>query len=139
MNLSAFLNPIKEENVKLVVSKRFVDEDGKPAEWEIRAMTDEENREIRKSCKRKIPVKGAYGQYSVEFDDDKYLALVTARCVVYPDLNSAELQNAYGVMGAEGLLRKMLKPGEFTMLSNAVSTINGYDEVLGDLVEEAKN
>lgn len=38
-NLSAFLNPVKEENVKYIASKRFLDEEGKPIYWEIKPIT----------------------------------------------------------------------------------------------------
>lgn len=58
-NLSCFLsqNAVKIENSKIVVSKRFL-EKGKPVEWEIRAITTEEEEALRKSCTKKVPVPG---------------------------------------------------------------------------------
>ena len=40
-NLSAFLrqNAIQVANQKVVASKRFVDENGNPIEWEVRGIT----------------------------------------------------------------------------------------------------
>ena len=40
-DLSCFLaqNAVKVENVKVVVSKRFLDKNKKPVEWEIQAIT----------------------------------------------------------------------------------------------------
>ena len=67
------------------------------------------------------------------------MATVAARYVVYPELKNAELQNAYKVMGEESLLKKMLIPGEFNALLDAVADLNGFEEDLTDLVEEAKN
>ena len=60
-------------------------------------------------------------------------------CVVYPDLTDAELQNSYGVMGDDNLLKKMLKSGEYAALLNKVQEINGFDITTQDLVDEAKN
>lgn len=39
-NLTAFLaqNAVTVENTKVVVSKRFLDENKKPIEWEVRAL-----------------------------------------------------------------------------------------------------
>lgn len=139
MSLNAFLNPIKEENRKIVVSKRFIGEDGKPKEWEIKAMTAEENEALKKACTSKVPVKGKYGQFTTDFDERKYMISTIAKCVVYPNLNNAELQNAHSAMGAEMLLQRMLKPGELAILSDAVAELNGFGETFDELVEEAKN
>ncbi|EQG32401.1 phage XkdN-like family protein [Clostridioides difficile DA00129] len=59
--------------------------------------------------------------------------------IVFPDLHDAELQNSYGVMGAEELLTTMLTPGEYTDLSSEVGEVNGFDRTFEDKVEEAKN
>lgn len=139
MNLSAFLNPVKEENVKLVVSKRFVDENGKPVEWEIKTITAEEDEAIRKACTKKVPVSVRKGQFTQETDFNKYLGSLAAACTVYPNLNSAELQNGYGVMGADILLKKMLNAGEYTEYLAKVQELNGYNSSMDELVEEAKN
>ena len=48
-SLSGFLaqNAVKAENVKHVVSKRFLDEKKKPIEWEIRCLTTDEDEAIK--------------------------------------------------------------------------------------------
>lgn len=114
MDLTVFLNPIKEENKRVVASKRFVGADGKPVEWEIKTISAEEDEALRKSCTRKVQVPGKKGQFSQEIDANKYLGLLAVSCTVYPNLNDAELQNGYGVMGADSLLKKMLHSGEYT-------------------------
>ena len=50
--LSAFMaqNVKKPENIKLVVSDRFVDENGKPEEWEVRCLSSDENDLIQRDC-----------------------------------------------------------------------------------------
>lgn len=139
-NLKAFLahNAVQDENTKYAASKRFLD-DGKPVEWEIQSVTSEEDEQIRKSCTKKVSVPGKKGQYTQETDFEKYLGLLAAQCVVFPNLNDAELQNSYGVMGADTVLKVMLKPGEYQDLLKKIQEINGFDLGMEELVEEAKN
>jgi hypothetical protein len=139
-DLSAFLaqNVAQDESIKYVASKRFV-EDGKPVEWELQSITSEEDEQIRKSCTKKVQVPGKRGQYAPETDYEKYLGLLATRCVVFPNLNATELQNSYGVMGADAVLKKMLKPGEYQDLLKKIQEVNGFDIGLDELVDEAKN
>ena len=139
-NFSAFMasNAIKNENVKFVVSKRFID-NGEPLEWEIKAIDCDLDEAIRKECTKRVPVVGKRGQYNQETDTDKYIAKLCVTCTVYPNLNDAELQDSYGVKGAEALLKKMLMPGEYTEYKAKVMEVNGYDTNMEELVDEAKN
>jgi len=139
-NLSYFLAPNveKRENRKVVVSDRFKNEKGKPIEWEIRSISAEEDEIIRKECTKKVPIVGKKNQYTQDFDSNGYISKLAARAVVYPDLNNAELQNSYGVMGAEQLIKAMLYMDEFNALTEAlVQSTNSED--INELVDEAKN
>ena len=110
-NLTAFLaqNAKKIDNVTFIASDRFVD-----------------------------PDTGRKGQFTQDFDANAYLAKVAVRCTVFPNLNDAELQQSYGVMGAEQLITTMLTPAEFEDYSTKVLQVNGFQS--GDeMVEEAKN
>ena len=140
-NLSAFLaqNAVKVENIKYAVSSRFVDEEGKPLEWELCAITSTEDEALRKACTKRVPVPGKRGQYTQETDYNLYLGKLAAACTVYPDLNNSELQNSYGVMGADNLLKTMLSPGEYADYLSKIQEINGFDTDFEDQVEEAKN
>lgn len=140
-NLSAFLagNAIKDENIKYVASKRFLGEDKKPMEWEIACVTSDEDEALRKSCTKRIQVPGKKNMFQPETDYNKYLGLLAAKCIVFPNLNDAELQDSYGVMGADSLLKVMLKPGEYQDLLQKVQEVNGFDIGIEDKVEEAKN
>lgn len=139
-SLSAFLaqNAVKVNNRKLIPSKRFLDENGNPVEWEIKSITADENQKLRKSCMRSVPVPGKRGQFTQDFDTASYQAKLAVKCVVYPDLNTQELQDSYSVMGAEQLISAMLTPGEFDNLISEILEHNGFSD-MGDLVEEAKN
>lgn len=140
-DLSFFLcqNVKKEEPFKFVASKRFVDDEGMPIEWEICCITSEEDEEIRKSCTRKVQVPGKRNQYTPETDFNAYLGKLAAKCTVYPNLNNAELQKSYGAMGADSLLKTMLKPGEYADYLTKVQEVNGFDITMEELVDEAKN
>ena len=139
-NLTAFLsqNAISVDNVKTVVSKRFV-ENGKPIEWEVRMLTAGEDEEIRKGATKKVPVPGRRGQYQPETDINLYLARMAAACTVFPNLFDAELQDSYKVKTPEDLLRKMLTSGEYAEYLQTVQSLNGYDSSTSELVDEAKN
>lgn len=139
-NLSAFLsqNAIKVENVKYVASKRFI-QDGQPIEWEICSITPEEDESLRKANTRKVPVPGKRNHFVPEIDYNAYLGKLAARCTVFPNLDDAELQNSYGVMGADSLLKVMLTPGEYADYLSKVQGVNGFETSLEEAVDEAKN
>lgn len=139
-NFAVFMagNAKNDETVKYVASKRFVDK-GEPVEWEIKAIDSDLDEALRKECTKKVPVAGKRGQYTPETDTDKYIGKMCVACTVYPDLHNAELQESYGVMGADALLKKMLLPGEYTEYKAKVMEVNGYDMSMEDLVDEAKN
>lgn len=139
-NFAVFMagNAKDDEIVKYVASKRFVNK-GKPVEWELQAIDSDLDELIRKECTKKIPIAGKRGQYTQETDTDKYIGKLCVACTVYPDLNDTELQQSYGVMGADALLKKMLKPGEYTDYKAKVMEVNGYDMSMEELVDEAKN
>lgn len=139
--LNAFMaqNTIQEEKVKHIASKRFVDEDGKPIEWEIKSITSAEDEAIRKACTKKVPVPGKRNQLVPETDYNAYTGKLAAACTVFPNLNDAELQNSYGVMGADALLKAMLKPGEYADYLAKVQEVNGFELGLPELVDEVKN
>ena len=139
-SLSAFLaqNAKKVDNQFIAASPRFVDEDGKPVEWEICCITANENSQIRKSCMRSVPVPGRRGQYTQDFDAASYQSKIAARCTVFPNLNDAELQASYGVMGAENLITTMLTAGEFEDYSAKILELNGFS-ASDELIDEAKN
>lgn len=140
-NLSAFMagNAIKDDVVKYVASKRFIDGEGKAIEWELNSVDSDVDEEIRKSCTRKVQVPGKKNTFIPETDYTKYVNLLAVKCITFPNLHDIELQNSYGVMGAENLLKKMLKPGEYQDLLNKIHEINGFNVSMNDLVEEAKN
>lgn len=142
-NLTAFFAHNKKQNgnIKRAVSKSFVDEQGKPIEWEFAPVSPERDAELKSECtKRSMITQGKRkGQFNTDFDHFKYQRLLTVESIVYPNLNDKELQDSYGVMGADALLGKMLTIGEMADASAVAQEVNGYQAELEDMVEEVKN
>lgn len=139
MSFKAFLKQaaVLPENKKIVISERFTGENGKPALWEVRAISEKENAVIKAGCTSKSSFKG---RETTKFNGPLYSSKLCAASVVEPDLKSAELQASYGVLGEEDLLAAMLLPGEYSALSELVQELNGYDvEALLRGEEEVKN
>lgn len=137
-SFSAFMadKVVKLANKKVVISDRFKDAKGKPIEWEIKAITCDENEDLQRTAmvNRKLP----NGQIVREMDQIKYTALLLAESVVYPDLNNAALQDSYGVKTPEALLKKMLYPREESLLAQEVMDFSQIENIV-DKVNEAKN
>lgn len=141
-DLSRFLkkNKIVKDNMKFPATKSLVDENGEPLLWEIRALTTKEDAAIRDECTVDVPVTGKPGIYRPRFNGNKYLAKMAAKCVVFPNLNDKELQDSYGVMGAEQLVMEMIdNPGEYNEFMNRVQAFHGFSETFKEKVDEAKN
>jgi hypothetical protein len=141
MSFEAFMkrNKIKKPNTKFVATKSLVDENGKPLEWEIKALTTREAEKIREACTIEIPVKGKPGMYRPKLNTDMYTTKMVAAAIVYPDLYNAELQNSYGVATPEDLIKEMVdNPAEYMDMVNFVQNYNGF-ETMQEKVDEAKN
>ncbi len=130
-------NAIKADNVKYVASQRFTEKD-KPIEWELQVVSNDDIEKMRKSCTRsKFNPKTK--EYNTSFDSAQFNNAMVCASVVFPDLNDAALQDSYGVIGAEELIRKMLTPGEYTDLIAAVSETCGFQSDMADKIKTAKN
>ena len=132
-------NKIEKENVLYPATESLRDENGKPLMWELRPLTTKEYEALSQSCMREVPVKGKAGQYRPKLDTTSFQAKMICKSIVSPDLDDSELQDSYGVMGAEELLREMINiPGEFTDLAVKVQQISGFKS-MDEEVNEAKN
>lgn len=138
-DLQAFFmeNAIKAPVIEYVASKRF-GANGKPVAWKIQPITNEENEAILNQCKKKSFVPGTR-ETRVTTDQEKYAAMIMTKCIVFPNLNDAALQDSYQAVGAEELIKKMLTPGEYMDLFLAVQDANGYDTGMEEKIKEAKN
>jgi len=130
-------NVISNTVEEVVVSDRFKDQDGISVKWQLKAISEEENEVIRKSCTNRT--KGKSGQTITETDQHKYALKLAVASIVFPNLKDEALQDSYGVRGEDNVLRKMLLSGEYANLLVKVQQINGYDRDFNEQVDEAKN
>lgn len=131
-SLKAFLNPIKVENKEIIISKRFV-EDGEIVPFIIKPITQKDNETLIKKY-TKADKKG-----NITFNETEYVHALSAKAVVFPNLEDAELQKAYGVLGNVELLKTMLLVGEFVTLSQEVKKLSGIDDDINEDIEDVKN
>lgn len=132
--LSAFLHPaVTREEKEVIISKRFLGEDGKPVPFKIRSLTQEENAAIIKTATRQKKVDG---QWQDSIDANELSARTVVEATIFPDFRSAELCERYGTKDPVQVPGKMLLAGEFSRLIDAVSKLSGFDKSLD---EEAKN
>ncbi len=142
MDLKAFMVPDlgKRENVKYAASPDFKGEDGKPLEWEIRALTSEEIDALRRSCTKRVPVPGKKAAFLPEVDATALNLAIAVEATVCPNLKDAALQDYYQVKGADRLLNKLLyDPALRDDYLAKVLEVCGYQRDFQELVDEAKN
>ena len=109
-----------------------------PFPFMVKSITEAENKAIRKTC-QKISFDKKSRQKQIETDTDLYNSRLVVACCVEPNFKDAALQEKYGVRGAEDLIDRLLKPGQYTDLLIAVQEINGFADDVNDLRDEAKN
>lgn len=109
-----------------------------PFPFVIKSITEGENKAIRKSC-QKVTFDKKTHQRQTETDQDLYNNRLVVACCVEPNFKDADLQEKFGVRGAEALIDALLKPGQFIDLLLAVQEVNGFTEDINDQRDEAKN
>lgn len=140
-DLTRFLKKNKQErkNTVYAPTKSLTDEKGNPLQWIIRPITTSENDALRDECMIEVQVTGKPGLYRPKLKTSKYIAKLLAASVVEPNLNDKELQDSYGVMAPEELVKEMVDdPGEYSDFSSFVQKFNGFTG-MDEKVEEAKN
>lgn len=141
-NFNRFMkqNKIKRENTTFAATKSLTDENGNPLLWTIRPLSTSENDAIRDDCTTDVPVKGKPNMYRPKLNTSKYIAKMICASVIEPNLNDKELQDSYGVMTPDDLLKEMIdNAGEYGDFAAFVQKFNGFNTTMEDKVEEAKN
>ena len=137
--MSNFQDFLMESFEDVEVIERTLKIGGKDRLLKFKPMSAARGDELRKKCRKTSIVKG---QKIIETDQDRYVANLIIETTVHPDFKNAELQKSWGVIGAEELLKAMkikMIDGEYSVLSDAVAEVNGYDLNMQELIEEAKN
>ena len=138
--LSAFLkeNKIKREAYEYVASKDFVDSEGNPIPWKIRPLTNEELDNLRDRFTKRVKNKMTQKTEEV-FDKEGFTMEMATTAIEFPKLDDAQLQESYGVVGADSLLNAMLTPGELQDLFLAVNEASDFEVGMGQKIKQAKN
>lgn len=141
-NLKAFLKQNKKVKgiVEYAATRSLCDENGEPLKWKVRAVPTKEYEKIREDCTFDVQVTGKPGMYRQKFESSMFLAKLICASVVEPDLYDKDLQDSYGVMTPEDLIKEMIDDaGEYSDFADFVQNYNGFDKTMQDTVDEAKN
>lgn len=117
-----------KKNEFYAASDQFVDENGKPLEWELRPVPTRRLEEIKWNA-----VKGG------ALDQRRYTTDLILEAVKFPPLRDKALQDSYGVKKQEDLLYELLRGNEVDNLLLKVMEMNGLTESVEELAGEAKN
>lgn len=135
--LKAFLNPLPLDETKdIVISQRFVDDNGDPVPFTIKSVSQEVNTALVNKYTRPKMVNGRKVDI---FDNNAYTRALVVACTVQPDFREAEMCQAYGCVDPMSVPEKMLRPGEFTNLVKEIMELCGFDDDAQLLSEDAKN
>lgn len=103
----------------------------------LRPLESGESDLISDRCYKNKP--GRKGKQERVFDAVRYNREICVASMVHPDLNDSELQESYGVRGADNLFSKLFLLGEANQILEKVSDISGLDTSMDDEIEAAKN
>ena len=139
MDMSAFMKgkakQLPEE--EKVITQMYLDEKGEPIPFRFRAASTQTIDAIRGDC---TIVKFTKGQKIERFDKERFACRVAIETTVFPDFKNAELMKSYGHIDPVDTAREILNlPGEYATWIEACFKLNGFDDTVEDLVEEAKN
>lgn len=133
--LSAFLKPVKTTIEKeVVISDRFVGDDGKPVPFKVRAISQEENDALVRAATK---TRNENGQRVERLDSVEYAQRLIVAATVSPDFRAKDICEAYGVVSPLMVPGKMLLSGEYSRLMKVITGLSGFDEAAQD--EELKN
>ncbi|MEC1940109.1 phage portal protein [Bacillus velezensis] len=139
-DLSFFMpgQTIEAEEVKVPISKRFKDKAGNVIPFVFKAITTERIDELEKENTTYKNVKGR-GRVK-DLDSQRFYARIAVETTVYPNFKSKELREAYKTEDPVEVAKRILSVGgEYANWLNKAIEINGFEDDLEDLEEEAKN
>ena len=135
-NLNYFMPEVakgKREDFEIIVSDRFVDEDGNPVAWTFRLLSAKEIDDLKNAA---IVEKN---KSLLKVDTKKLIVDTISETIIYPNLKSEELQNAYGAMNISELLDKMLEGREYERFTDKLMKAQGFMDDPDIIIGDAKN
>ena len=132
-------NKAVKENTLYPATESLCDENGKPLEWEIRALTTKETEAIRERNTIDIPISGKPGMYRQKLTKNYVPSLICA-AIVKPNLHDEELLDSYEVNTPQELIVEMIdNPDEYAKLLQFVQSYSGIKSSMDEEITEAKN
>lgn len=130
-SIKSFLKKNKKqtENIKLKL-------DSFDEEIELRIISGREYDRIQDQCY--VNKAGLKGRQEPKLDMAKFNNLLCSSSMVVPDLQNAELQASYGVVGEQDLYGEMFNFADHLKILNAITNTSGFSD-FNELVDEAKN
>ena len=141
-------NQVKKNTEKVYVTDSFVDDNGDPIPWEIRALTYDEHERILNSPSVTIQEKDRRtGNITYRTKETEYVAALCAQAVVFPDLGNRELQLSFQEANGRSkrisskveLIKVMLTVGELSNLAEKVTEISDLGDSIENDIEDVKN
>lgn len=135
-NLNYFMPEVakgKREDFEIIVSDRFVDEEGNPVAWTFRLLSAKEIDELKNAAIVKK------NKSLLKVDTKKLIVDTISETIIYPNLKSEELQNAYGAMNISELLDKMLEGREYERFTDKLMKAQGFMDDPDVIIGDAKN
>ncbi|MBR3380857.1 MAG: phage portal protein [Bacillus sp. (in: Bacteria)] len=139
-DLSFFMpgQTVEAEEVKVPISKRFVDKKGNVIPFVFKAITTERIDDLEKENTTFKNVKGR-GRVK-DLDSQRFYARIAIESTIYPDFRSKELREAYSTQDPVEVAKRVLSVGgEYANWLNKAIEINGFEDEIEDLEEAAKN
>ncbi|NWN81121.1 phage portal protein [Bacillus sp. (in: firmicutes)] len=139
-DLSFFMpgQTVETEEIKVPISKRFVDKKGNVIPFVFKAITTERIDELEKENTNYKNVKGR-GRVK-ELDSQRFYARIAVESTVYPDFRSKELREAYKTPDPVEVAKRVLSVGgEYANWLNKAIEINGFEDDPEDLEAAVKN
>lgn len=136
-NLAGFFKPLyTEETREVVISDRFVDDDGKPLAFKLKTLSQDQMKAI---SKRSVKDKIVNGKKSQELDHDLFISRCLVESCIQPDFKDTELCKHYGTLDPYELPQKMLLVREYEKLGRTFIELNGLESEDIDIGEVTKN
>lgn len=132
-NLAGFLKPTyTEKTIELVISDRFLDDEGNPLPFKLKTLSQAQMKTIAKRSSK--TTKG-----NTEIDNSQFIARCIVESTLQPDFKDRELCNAYGTEDPYELPELMLLTSEYEKLGRAFLELNGLEDGSLDVTKVTKN
>lgn len=122
-NLSGFLNPAyKEKTIEVIISDRFLDENGEPIPFKLKSLPQTKMKAIAKRSMKT-------GQKnSNEVDAPLFIVRCIVESCIQPDFKSKDICERYDTEDPLEVPERMLLASEYEKLGRAFLDLNGIEE-----------